>query len=331
MSVTGEADGRAGEGRRRGRRPRLRAAGGGRDRGRAGRARAHRRRPPRRGLAARLRADLAAQPGLGLGVGRRAPAAARQPPPEHRAVRDLRGRRPRRSPSRAATTACSRGCARRSGCPTCRPTSASRPTPRASRTATSWAGRSRRCSRRSPPPTGSSCLRAAGVPGGPDQRRRRGLRAGRGARPASRSSRPTASPLRPPLRLDGSRPSGAGRRRARRARRRDPSLARRSDCATRWRAAASAWRIVLGSMKRTSSRMTSNSATSSVPRARKKSTSRWTSSSGALAPEVMPTTRLPSSHSSRTWRLVVDQVRVGAVVARDVDQALRVGRVAASR
>ena len=53
-------------------------------------------------------------------------------------------------------------------------------------------------------------------------------------------------------------------------------------------------------MKRTSSRSTSNSATSAVPRARKKSISRWTSSSGALAPEEMPTTRAPSSHSSRT-------------------------------
>ena len=64
--------------------------------------------------------------------------------------------------------------------------------------------------------------------------------------------------------------------------------------------AARAWRIVLGSMKRTSSWTTSNSSTCSVPRARKKATRRWTSSSGALAPEVMPTTRVPSSHSSRT-------------------------------
>ena len=39
----------------------------------------------------------------------------------------------------------------------------------------------------------------------------------------------------------------------------------------------------------------------SVPRSRKNSTRRCTSSSGALAPEVIPTTRLPSSHSSRTW------------------------------
>ena len=43
MSVTGEADGRAAEGRRGGRRPRLRAARGGGRRGGAARARAHRR------------------------------------------------------------------------------------------------------------------------------------------------------------------------------------------------------------------------------------------------------------------------------------------------
>ncbi len=57
----------------------------------------------------------------------------------------------------------------------------------------------------------------------------------------------------------------------------------------------------LGSMKRTSSWTTWNSLTSSTPRARKKSTSAVTSSSGALAPDEIPTTRLPSSHSSRTW------------------------------
>src|SRR3954447_21186318 len=103
MSVTGEAGGAPAEGGAAGGGPvwRVRAGGGraaargGRHRGGAGRARAHRRGPPRRGVAARLGADLAAQPGLGLGVGRRAPDAARQPPPEHRAVRDLRDRRPR--------------------------------------------------------------------------------------------------------------------------------------------------------------------------------------------------------------------------------------------
>ena len=86
-------------------------------------------------------------------------------------------------------------------------------------------------------------------------------------------------------------------------------------------------RMRLGSMKRTSSWTTSNSETSCTPRSRKKSTSRWTSSSGALAPDEMPTTRLPSSHSSRDLRLVVDEVRVGAAVARDLDEPLGVGRV----
>ena len=65
--------------------------------------------------------------------------------------------------------------------------------------------------------------------------------------------------------------------------------------------AASAWRIALGSMKRTSSETTSSSRTSAVPRARNSSTRRWTSSSGALAPELIPTIRLPSSHSSSSW------------------------------
>ena len=65
-------------------------------------------------------------------------------------------------------------------------------------------------------------------------------------------------------------------------------------------AAAIAWRNVLGSMNRTSSWTTRNSSTDSTPRSRKKSTSRWTSSSGALAPEVIPTVRLPSSHVSST-------------------------------
>ena len=66
-------------------------------------------------------------------------------------------------------------------------------------------------------------------------------------------------------------------------------------------AAARSSRMRLGSMKRTSSRTTSNSDTSSTPRSVKKATSRSTSSSGALAPDEMPTTRLPASHSSRTW------------------------------
>ena len=41
----------------------------------------------------------------------------------------------------------------------------------------------------------------------------------------------------------------------------------------------------------------------------------------------MPTTRAPSSHSSLHLGLVVDQVRRGAAVARDVDEAVGVRRV----
>ena len=93
-------------------------------------------------------------------------------------------------------------------------------------------------------------------------------------------------------------------------------------------AAAMALRISFGSMKRTSSWTTSYSETSVVPRSRKKSTSDWTSSSGALAPEEIPTTRLPSSHSSCTWDCVVDQVGVGAVVAGHLHQAVGVRGVA---
>ena len=65
--------------------------------------------------------------------------------------------------------------------------------------------------------------------------------------------------------------------------------------------AAMALRISFGNMKRTSSWTTSNYETSSVPRSRKNSIRRCTSSSGALAPELIPTTRLPSSQASSTW------------------------------
>ena len=87
-------------------------------------------------------------------------------------------------------------------------------------------------------------------------------------------------------------------------------------------------RIGFGSMKRTSSRITSNSEMSCTPRARKKSTSSATRFSGALAPEEMPTTRRPSSHCSLDFAGVVDQVGLGAAVARDLDEAHRVGGVA---
>ena len=193
MSVTGEADGRAGEGRRGGRRPRVRAAGGGGHRGGAGRARAHRRGPPRRGLAARLGADLAAQPGLGLGVGGGAADAARQPPPEHRAVRDLRGggppvrgrgrqRPPVRAPVRGGRAArAARGRALR------HQHRARREHRRAGR------GARGRVLARSRPTHWVEVLRAANVPVGPINDVAEAYALAEAARPASRSSRPTAS------------------------------------------------------------------------------------------------------------------------------------------
>ena len=54
-------------------------------------------------------------------------------------------------------------------------------------------------------------------------------------------------------------------------------------------------------MKRTSSWTVRSSPTSLAPRSRKKPTRRSTSSSGALAPEVMPTVSTPSSQASSTW------------------------------
>ena len=168
MSVTGEADGRAAEGRRGGRRPRLRAARRDRDPGRAGRARAHRRGPPRRGLAARLGADLAAQPGLGLGVGGR--RAARAAATATRASRPTRPtRRPTaRSPSRSATTACSRACARRSGCRAAGRRALRAPTRRGSRTSTRSPSALEAVFAHAARPTHwVEVLRAANVPVGP--------------------------------------------------------------------------------------------------------------------------------------------------------------------
>ena len=77
-------------------------------------------------------------------------------------------------------------------------------------------------------------------------------------------------------------------------------------------------------MKRTSSWTVRSSSTSSAPRSRKKLTRPSTSSSGALAPEVMPTVSTPSSQSSLDLGVVVDQVRGGAVFAGDLDQAVGV-------
>ena len=132
-------------------------------------------RPPRRGLADGRRADLAAQPGLG--VGRRRRRAGRGAATATRASSPTRPSRPPtgRSRSRSATTACSRGCARRRARPSSPPTSASRPTRRASRTSTSSPPRCEaRSARPSPPTTGSSAC----------------------ARPPCRSARSTASTRR---------------------------------------------------------------------------------------------------------------------------------------
>src|SRR3954465_4982630 len=98
-----------------------------------------------------------------------------------------------------------------------------------------------------------------------------------------------------------------------------------------------AWRMALGSMKRTSSWTTWNSSTSWQPRARKNSTRRWTSSSGALAPDEIPTTRrpptpappAPAAAQPRPLGLgdVVEEVRVGPELARDLHEPVGVRRV----
>ena len=235
--------------------------------------------------------DGAAQPGLGVGAGRRRADAPRQPPPEHRR-RTRPTRRPTaRSRSRPATTACSRGCARRSGCRTCPPTRASRPTRRAWRTST----RSPTAlDGRVPHPPGrplGRVLRAAGVPVGPINRVDEAFALAAELRDGARSTTPRrAARSRPPLRLDGERPPDPPRRRR--------ELDEHGDeIRTGCDAAAGS---TFGSMKRTSSRRTSNVSTSRCRGRGRTATSRSTSSSGALAPEEMPTTRAPSSHSSCT-------------------------------
>ena len=179
-----------------------------------------------------------------------------------------------------------------------------------------------------PPPSRRAAARGAA-------RARR--RAGRGDRcPASRSSsaarssgrRSTSIPERPPrcrsetisVRISPRRRQGRRRPHGHRA-----ALAR---LRTPRRAAS---RICLGSMKRTSSRTTSTSEMSRTPRARKNSTSSLDEVLGRAgaggdaddAPAVEPLL----AHLAR----VVDQVRVGAAVARDLDEAHRSSRSCASR
>ena len=207
MHVTGEPDGPPAEGRRRGRRPGLRAAGGQRHPGGAGRARAHRPRAPRRGLADGLRADLAAQPGLGVGGRRR--RRARGAATATRASSPTRpSRRPTgRSRSPSATTASSRGCARRSASASWPPTSASRPTPRASSTPTSSARRLGEAIAREPADAlGRACCARPPCPPGrstASTRRSRSPRSSAWSRPRSDAGVPL---VRPPLRVDGERP-----------------------------------------------------------------------------------------------------------------------------
>ena len=196
----------AAEGRRGADRSRLRPARRQRHPGGADRARAHRPRPPRRGLADGLGARLAAQPGLGLGVRRRRARQARQPPPEHRPVRDLRGRRPpvrRRGRQRPPVRAPVRG-----GRP-------ARPARRRALRRQRGAGRERRRARRR---ARGGVPHGAGRPLGEHACAPRTSRSGRSTASTRRSLWPPSSGLQPvdethgvplvapPLRLDGERP-----------------------------------------------------------------------------------------------------------------------------
>ena len=134
-------------------------------------------------------------------------APARQPPPEHRPLRDLRGRRPAargRGRQRPHVRAAVRGArARRAG--RRRALRDQRRARRARRRARG--GASARRSRASPPTHWVARAARGGRAGRPDQRRRRGVRARRGARAWSRPRSIDGVPLvRPPLRVDGERP-----------------------------------------------------------------------------------------------------------------------------
>ena len=138
--------------------------------------------------------------------------------------------------------------------------------------------------------------------------RRRGRAAGSGScrRAASATTRRTAA-----------RPT-----RARARRRSTQSL---SVCAS---ASASSRRSSTGRRNSTSSSTSRYGSISSTPRARNQSQTRSTSFSGADAPEVTPTTSTPSSHASSIS--VSSSIRCDgdAAGARDLDEAVRVRRVA---
>ena len=161
--------------------------------------------------------------------------------------------------------------------------------------------------------------------------------AGRGAARARRRAAPgDRHPPEPPATPRAARDGAAhpSPRRCRGAGRRRSACA--STGATRGAAsraqdaspATTASRTCLGSMKRTSSLTTSTSEMSATPRSRKKSTSSphevlGRAGAGGDAHDAL--VRQPLlAHLAR----VVDQVRVGAAVARDLDQPHRVRRVA---
>ena len=128
----------------------------------------------------------------------------------------------------AGNDRCSRGCARRSGCRSCRATSASPPTRRASRTSTRSARRWRRSSRTQPADHWVEVLRAANVPVGPinDVSEAYALAESLGLEPILEAD---GVPLaRPPVGTLRRRPPRAGR-----ARRRDPGLAARAAAVAR--------------------------------------------------------------------------------------------------
>ena len=149
------------------------------------------------------------------------------------------------------------------------------------------------------------------------------------ASPAGSTSctRSTSSPrsgkwkwILPSWRFRDYQATSARRTPARRRRRRSPRAARRR---ARARGAA---RPAAGT--RRPRRRAGTARSPSTPRARNQSQTRSTSFSGADAPLVTPTTSTPSIHALVDLGLVVDQVRRDAARPRDLDEPVRVRRVA---